>query len=145
MPNQMTALNNDDKLLILFYNSDVKNHKEIYAYAQSAETDTHAVDISKTKVTGTVWAEVAELLHISVTDLIDTSHSVYENRYGKGKSLNADDTIKTLQADAEMLVFPIVIKGDTAKIVKTYAEVMSFYESDTAAIKKTTIGKENKH
>lgn len=141
----MSVLNNDKNLLILFYNSQVKNHKEILAYTESAESKCHAVDISKTKVTGTVWTEVAELLKLPVEHLIDTSHSIFENRYGKEKDLDADDTIKILQQDAEMLIFPILIKGEKAQFVKTYAEVMEFYEPDSIGIEKTTLGKENEY
>ncbi|MGJ8684243.1 MAG: hypothetical protein ACSHWW_06450 [Nonlabens sp.] len=141
----MTALNNDKHVLILFYNSEIKNHKEILAYTVSAEKDCHTIDISKTKVTGTVWADLADLMNITVPNLIDTSHSTFENRYGKGTSLDADDTIKILQKDPEMLLFPILVKGNNVKVIKTYNEVLRFHESDTAGIEKTPLGKKNEY
>ncbi|EAS19737.1 hypothetical protein BBFL7_00283 [Flavobacteria bacterium BBFL7] len=145
MPNQMSVLNTKENLLILLYNSEIKNHKEILAYTKSAEKECHTVDISKTKVTGTVWAEVAEKLSITVHGLIDTDHSSFENRYGKEKELSADDTIKILQNDPEMLIFPILIKGDNAQVIKNYSEVTRFHDADSIGIDKTEIGKENKY
>lgn len=132
--NHHISLATSAKELILIYNSDSKNHREIFAYATSADKDFIAIDLTKTKVAGTVWTEVAELLGWRVKDLIKTDHANFVSKYGEYHDIDCDGAIKFLQNDPEMLVFPIIIQGNRAQEIKLYGHVQDFYNADTAAI-----------
>lgn len=128
------SLATSERQLVLIYNSDIKNHREIRAYAESAGKDLHEVDISKTKVAGTVWTEIADLMEVRVLDIIKTEHATFIEKYGKDHKVDCDGAIKFLQNDPEMLIYPIAIKGDRAKEVKIYGEMQDFFGPDTAAV-----------
>ncbi len=128
------SLATSERQLVLIFNSDIKNHREIRAYAESAGRDLHAVDISKTKVAGTVWTEIADLMEIRVLDLIKTEHATFIEKYGENHKVDCDGAIKFLQKDPEMLIYPIVIKGDKAKEVQIYGHMQDFFGPDTAAV-----------
>jgi arsenate reductase-like glutaredoxin family protein len=132
--NDRISLATSARQLILIYNSDTKNHREIFAYATSADKNMLALDISKTKVAGTVWTEVADLMGVRVRDLIKTDHANFVSKYGSDHDIDCDGAIKFLQNDPEMLVFPIIIQGDRAKEVELYGHVQDFYNTDTSAI-----------
>jgi arsenate reductase-like glutaredoxin family protein len=129
------SLATSDRQLILIYNSNVKNHREILAYATSADKDLSSIDLTKTKVAATVWTEIADLMEIRVRDLIKTDHANFVIKHGKGHEVDCNGAISFLQNDPEMLVFPIVIHGNVAKEVKIYGHIQEFFDPDTAAIK----------
>lgn len=141
----MSVLNTKDNLLTFFYSSKIQSHKEICAYVIGEDKDAQIIDIDKTKIADTVWVELARLLKINVQGLIDTTHSTFQNRYGKDRSMDENDTIKVLNNDADMLIKPIIIRGKNAQFINSKNEVTRFCGNDNAGIEKTTIGKENKY
>ncbi len=132
--NDHISLATSARQLILIYNSDSKNHREIFAYATSADKNMLALDISKTKVAGTVWTEVADLMGVRTRDLIKTDHANFVSKHGEDHDIDCDGAIKFLQNDPEMLVFPIIIQGNRAKEVELYGHVQDFYNTDTSAV-----------
>lgn len=131
----MISLATDPKQIILIYNSEQKNHREIYAYANAADKNLLAVDISKEKVAGTTWTEIADSLGLRARDLLHTDHSRYVESYGKNHDIDCNGAIKTLQKDPNMLIFPIAVQGSKGLEVKLYSEMLKFFDVDTAAIK----------
>ncbi|MGB5981698.1 MAG: hypothetical protein WBG46_06105 [Nonlabens sp.] len=134
MPNNNFSLATDQRQLVLIYNSDIKNHREIFAYAQSSDKEMLGIDISKTQVASTVWTEIADLLEIRVLDLVKTDHSTFITKYGKDHEVTCNGAIQFLQKDPSMLIYPIAIKGDTAKEVELYGHMQDFFGTDTAAV-----------
>lgn len=130
----MISLATDPKQIVLIYNSDQKSHREIYAYAKAADKNLLAVDISKEKVAGTTWTEIADVLDLRARDLIHTDHSRYVKSYGKNHDIDCNGAIKTLQKDPNMLIFPIAIQDSKGLEVKLYNEMLTFFDVDTAAI-----------
>ena len=131
----MISLATDPKQIILIFNSDQKSHREIRAYAEAADKNLLAIDISKEKVAGTVWTEIADSLELRARDLIHTDHSRYIESYGKDHDVDCNGAIKTLQKDPNMLIFPIAIQGSKGLEVKLYNEMLTFFDVDTAAIR----------
>ncbi|WP_405377828.1 hypothetical protein [Nonlabens sp. Asnod3-A02] len=130
----MISLATSPKQIVLFYNSNQKNHKEIFAYASSAGKDLLAIDVSKDKVAGTTWTEIADVMNLRVRDLIHTDHATFENKYGTDNNIDCDGAIKVLQKDPEMLIFPVAIEGKRAKEIKLYNEILEFFDVDTSSI-----------
>lgn len=130
----MISIATDDKEIVLIYNSDIKNHREIFAYAQSASGKLNALDITQERITGTLWSEIANLLGKEVKDLLHTDHSTFVQKHGKHVSLNNDGAIKLLQHEPELLVYPLAIKGDQVIEAHLYGDITKLFGSDTAEV-----------
>ena len=50
----------DKKQLTLYYSSENSLGKQVHAYVKSSGKDQLTIDISKTNITGTQWAELAD-------------------------------------------------------------------------------------
>ena len=118
------------KVLLLY----IVNHREVYAYAESAEVKLRAIDVTKEKVTGTLYTELADLLGIEVKDIIPTDHSSFVEKHGEKVSLDNDGAIKILQKEPDMLIYPIAVRGKKAIIAKLYGDITQLFNSDTAAV-----------
>ncbi|WP_194852523.1 hypothetical protein [Nonlabens antarcticus] len=130
----MISIATDEREIVFIYNSDIKNHREIFAYVQSADKKVNALDITKEKITGTLWSEVAELLGKEVKDLLHTDHGTFVQKYGENVSLENDGAIKILQNEPEMFIFPIAIRGKHAIEPHLYGDVTELFGSDSGKI-----------
>jgi arsenate reductase-like glutaredoxin family protein len=131
----MISLATDPKQIILFYNSNQKSHRETLAYAESADKRLLSIDVSKDKVAGTAWTEIADALQLRASDLLHTDHSSYVQKYGEHHDIDCNGAIKTLQKDPDMLIFPIAIQGEKGIEIKLYSDMLKFFDADTAAIR----------
>lgn len=100
------------------------------AKASKAE-DVQIIDIDKQKVTGTEWAELADLLNVSINQLIAKEHPNYLEIYKKETDLSDEDAIKLLQHHPEILAYPIAIRGDKAVQAKNSTDILKLHESDS--------------
>ena len=131
---KMVSIATDARELVLFYNSNIKNHREIFAYAKSADAKLNAIDVSKENVTGTLYTELAGLLEIQVKDFILTDHPSFIEKHGKNVELTNDGAIKILQNEPDMLIYPIATRGKTAIIAKLYGDITTLFQTHTAAV-----------
>jgi len=131
----MISLATDPKQIVLFYNSNQKSHRETLAYSEASGKRLLSIDVSKNKVAGTAWTEIADALQLRASDLLHTDHSSYIKKYGKHKDIDCNGAIKTLQKDPDMLIFPIAIQGEKAMELKLYSEMLAFFDVDTSAIR----------
>ncbi len=130
----MVSIATDKRELVLLYNSNIKNHKEIHAYAKSADSKLKAIDVSKDHVTGTIYTEIADLLNMQVKDLIPTDHATFVQKHGENVTLDNDGAIKILQNEPDMLIYPIAMRGNQALIARIYGDITKLFKTDTAAI-----------
>lgn len=93
----MISIATDDREIVLIYNANIKNHREIYAYAAAADASLNALDLQKGGLTGTLWSEIAKALGKEVKDLIHTDHSTFVQKHGKNVVLDNNGAIKLLQ------------------------------------------------
>lgn len=140
----MLSLATNERQTILFYNSDRKNHKEVRAYLESSKQDLLPIDISKTKVAAGTWLDIADFTNVTVKELVDHNHPDYKTHYGD-QVLTDDETIDALKKEPSILTYPIAVKGDQVSIINEYGKSLNFHEPDSIGVKKTTVGKENKH
>lgn len=130
MDEHMIAKNKNQ--LTLIYNSNSRTGKQVLAYAQASKNDLLAIDIAKTKVPDTQWVEIAEHLKTPIKDLIDTS-MLKENV----SNYSAEDWIKVIQNNRDVLQKPIAINGTVVKQITNVTEILSLFEVDSAGLKKT--------
>ena len=121
----MGVLAEDKKQMILLYNSETSIGKQTYAYANASDKKLLAIDISKTKVTGTQWAEIASKLNLNIGDLVDENHPNFIDNYGKNNvDLDSEDWIKVLQKEPVVLKGCIVLNGTESLVITNPSDLI---------------------
>ena len=131
----MGVLARDDKQFTLIYSSNTRVGKHTLSYLQGIEDKVHRVDISKVKVPGTQWAEVADAIGKTIGDLVDKR--ILEDDNTDTSDFDSDDWIKILQNNDEVLTQPIAINGKKTMQIKNPPDVMNFFGVESAGIEKT--------
>ena len=94
----------------LFYHPGTELGRRMNAYISSGDMPAQTIDLSQTKVTGTQWAEIASKLNKEISDLIQTQHP----DYGEDPvDMEDNDWLKVIENHPELIIHPILIKGDT--------------------------------
>jgi arsenate reductase-like glutaredoxin family protein len=130
----MAVLARDENELILIYSSNTRVGKHTLSYLQGTKHRINTIDIAKTKVTGTQWAEIADDLGVKIGDLVDKRVLDEKTDYS---NFDSDDWIKVLQNNNEVLTQPIAIKGKRVQQIENPPNIMEFFDVDSAGLKKT--------
>lgn len=130
---EMGVIARDDREFTLIYSHNTRVGKHALAYLQGIKEKLNAIDISKTKVSDTQWAEIAEALHCKVGDLLDKRLVEVEDTSNFGTT----DWLKILQNNDEVLAHPIAINGKTTKQITNGSDVLKFFGVDSAGLEKT--------
>ncbi len=134
----MGVIAKDENQITLYYNSETSLGKQTYPYVESAEKDILAVDISKTTVTGTQWAELADNLKIPIKDLVDQDHPNFVEVYGKDKvDLDENDWFQVLEKTPSVLTCAIVVDGKRTIPIKSPSDFVKYIEDDSAGLEET--------
>ncbi|WP_238934419.1 arsenate reductase family protein [Aurantibacter crassamenti] len=122
----------NDNEIKLYYNSNTSLGKQTYAYVSASEKKVFGIDTSATKVTGSQWAEIASKLKIAIGELINTEHPDFINVYGNDKiDLSEHDWLRVLEKHPETLAYPVLLMGDTCRVIKTPSEMVQYFEPDS--------------
>lgn len=109
----MGVIGTDDKEIILYYHSGSTVGRQTLGYVMASKRKLLSIDISRTRVTGTQWAELADKLHMKICDLIDRGHPDFVKNYGSSAiDLDQHDWLKILEKTPEVLTYPIVVNGN---------------------------------
>jgi len=127
----MGVIATNNREVKLFYNAETNKGMQTLAYLKSSKKKVLDIDLSKTKVTGTQWTELAKLLGKPIKDLINTEHPDFMNKYGKNPDLYDDeDWLKVMENNPKVVTQPILVNGDQAVQIDTPSEVMQFLEEE---------------
>ncbi|WP_430428782.1 arsenate reductase family protein [Maribacter litoralis] len=127
----------DKKQITLYYSSENSIGKQLNAYVESSGKDHLTIDISKTNVTGTQWAELAEGLGKNVSDLVNTDLPDFKETYGENYvDLDNDGWLKILDKNPRFLKNAIVIKGDKYIELTSASDYKQYMDPDSAGIEK---------
>lgn len=132
--NPMGVISTDNNEIKLYYNSENSLGKQTHAYVESSDKKILAIDISKTKVTGTQWSELAKNLGIEIDELISKEHPDFIQNYGEDVNMEEDDWLKVLDKMPIVLTYPIAIIGKKYVMLKGPADFVKYMESDSASI-----------
>lgn len=125
----------DKRQITLYYSSENSIGKQIHAYVQSSEKKNLAVDISKTNVTGTQWAELASGLNKEIKDLVAQDHPDFLNTYGeKDQDLDENDWLKILNKEPHLLKHPIAVDGEDFIELESAASFKKFIAPDSSGL-----------
>ncbi|MDF0709110.1 arsenate reductase family protein [Flagellimonas okinawensis] len=129
MMEDMGVISTDDREIKLFYNGDTNKGQQTFAYLKSSKKDVLNIDLSKTKVTATQWAKLAQLLDKPIKELVNSEHPTFIEEYGKNPDIkNDDDWLKILEINPKVLTQPILVNGEQAMQIDTPSEIMTFLE-----------------
>lgn len=127
----------DKKQITLYYSSENSIGKQLNAYVQSSEKEHLTIDISKTNITGTQWAELADGLNKNISDLVNTDHPDFKDVYGEDTvDLDDDGWLKILDKNPSFLKNAIVIKGKDFVELTSASDFKQYMDPDSAGIKK---------
>ncbi len=133
----MGVISMDKKQITLYYSSENSLGKQLNAYVESSEKKHLTIDISKTNVTGTQWAELADGLGKKISALVNMDHPDFKDVYGeKDVDLNDDDWLKVLNKNPSLLKYAIIIKGKEFIELKSASDFKQYMEPDSAGIEK---------
>ncbi|WP_235817866.1 arsenate reductase family protein [Formosa haliotis] len=133
--NIMGVLAEDEKQMTLIYNSETSIGKQTLAYAEASDKKLLSIDISKTKITGTQWAEIASHLGTTIPSLVDEEHPNFVKNYGDDYvNLSEEDWIKVLQNQPEVLTGCIVINGKESVLITNPSDIVKYLGVDSKEI-----------
>ncbi len=133
----MGVLAEDHKQLTLLYSSETTVGKQTLAYAEASDKNVLTIDVSKTKVTGTQWVEIAERLGTTVSHLVNTTHPDFVKLYGsEAVNLSTDDWVKVLQKQPEVLKGCVVLNGLECLIVENPSDIVKYLGVEGEDIKE---------
>lgn len=131
----MGVISTDKNEIKLFFHSENSIGKQIQAYVLASEKKILTIDISKTKVTGTQWVELAKGLGVSISDLINQEHPDFIKNYGDHPNLEQDDWLKILDKQPEVLTTPIAIIGEHFVQLNSPSDFVKYIEPDSKDVK----------
>ncbi|WP_233265900.1 arsenate reductase family protein [Formosa sp. L2A11] len=132
----MGIIAEDKNQMTLIYNSETSVGKQTLAYANAADKTLAAIDISKTKVTGTQWADLATKLDLKIADLVDQEHTDFVKNFGdQAALLSSEDWIKVLQNQPEVLKGCIIINRKESIVITNPSDLVKYLETNREAIK----------
>jgi len=109
--------------------------KKVIAFAHATKAVLHVIDICKTKLTGTEWAELASKANLTTADFIQTEHPIYKKTYTNNSVVLDDESaIKILHSHPEVLVYPIALRTNKAVLCKTESDLLQLQSSDTGEV-----------
>lgn len=131
----MGVIARDENQLTLIYSSNTRVGRHTLSYLAGINKPYLDIDISKTKVSGTQWAEIAKALNVRVGDLVDK----------RQLNLNVEDTdkfddhdwITIIQKNDMAISRPIAIMGNKTKQIANPPEIMEFFEVDSAGLEQS--------
>ncbi|WP_044403719.1 arsenate reductase family protein [Lacinutrix sp. Hel_I_90] len=129
----MGTIATDERKTTLFYNSENSLGKQTYSYVYGLDENLQAIDLSKTKVTGTQWATIAEGLEMPISNLINTKHPDFNSEYDNTATLSDNDWIKVLNTKPKCLKAPILIFQNTYYLINTPSEVENIIKGKSEA------------
>ena len=130
----MGPIATDNNEITLYYHSNNSLGKQALGYVNATDAKVNAVDISKTKITGTQWVGIAEKLNLSIDKLIQKDHPNFTKQYNKDSNLEENDWIKLLQKHPEIIVYPIAIRGDNYLQIQTPSDLLKLVKADSKGI-----------
>lgn len=134
----MGVIATDKNKITLYYNSENTIGKQCYAYVQSSDKKVLGIDVSRTKVTGTQWSELADKLQIPIKKLIDVEHPDFINEFGADPiNLEPNDWLKLIVKNPKLFHLPIFIFGENYYQLTSGADFKKYLDTESSGIKKS--------
>ncbi|PHQ30194.1 MAG: hypothetical protein COA80_05790 [Leeuwenhoekiella sp.] len=138
----MKSIARSENQITLIYNSENHVGERTHAHASAIkDKELQAIDIAKTPLTGTQWAELADGLNTTVKGLL-SFENVSDDDELKTADFDENDYIKIIENRPELLAHPILIHDDKMKQVTNPTEAQEFLGVDSAGLEKKMMHEE---
>ena len=131
----MGVIARNENQLTLIYSSNTRLGTHTLSYLTAIDKKYLAIDLAKTKVTGTQWAEIADALGVKIGDLVDKRELDLSSE--STAEFESNDWIKIIQNNDCVITRPIVIFGKITKQIDNPTEIMEFFEVDSAGLEQS--------
>lgn len=132
-----------DNEIRFFYNSEKYHDGKALGYAETQNKKMNVHDVSKTHLTQTQIAELAQEMNIEVKDLVDTNNELYLTEY-KNRDLPSTEWLKLLQENPQLMRTPIAVTPEKTFIVED-AYLFVNRDMDHGGIKNKTANQHEKY
>ncbi len=139
--NDMGVIARDERQLTLIYSSNTRVGRHTLSYLTGLDEKYLAIDLAKTKVSDTQWAEIAKTLGVKIGDLVDKRELDLSEESTAGFSSN--DWLKIIQKNDSVISRPIAIKGKRTKQIVNPPEIMEFFAVDSAGLEQSPMDGED--
>jgi arsenate reductase-like glutaredoxin family protein len=135
MMKTMGVIARDERQLTLIYSSNTRVGKHTLSYLTGLDEKYLAIDLAKTKVSDTQWAEIAASLGVKIGDLVDKRELDLSTE--STAEFGSNDWLKIIQKNDSVISRPIAIKGKRTKQIDNPPEIMEFFEVDSAGLEQS--------
>ncbi len=109
--------------ITLFLDPNSYCGKQILAYAQTYNVPIASNDIRKTKLTGTQLFDLAKLLGVDITDMVDARSETYQSLIGDDHNFNKEEWATILKKNPECMR-SIALKGKKGIFISTPTDML---------------------
>jgi arsenate reductase-like glutaredoxin family protein len=131
----MGVIARDERQLTLIYSSNTRVGRHTLSYLTGLDEKYLAIDLAKTKVSDTQWAEIAASLGVKIGDLVDKRELDLSTE--STAEFGSNDWLKIIQKNDSVISRPIAIKGKRTKQIDNPPEIMEFFEVDSAGLEQS--------
>ena len=132
----MKSIARNENQLTLIYSSTSRIGERTYGQiAAVKDKELQTIDISKTPLTGTQWAELAEELGKPMKELL-SYEDVSDDDDIKDEDYDENDYVNILKNRPELFAHPVIIHQDTMMQITNPTQVQEFLGVDSAGLEK---------
>ncbi len=126
----------DEAQLSYIYSSESDLGLKVLGYVEGIDKKIRTIDVSKDHLGDTVWTEIADMLNLPFGRLLATDHPKAPDIAADG-NFDTNGWLKILDKNPVLLQDPIAINGDKAKLIRSRADILGFYEVDSAGLEQS--------
>ncbi|MBK7409543.1 MAG: hypothetical protein IPL49_02100 [Saprospirales bacterium] len=117
----MKQIARSPRQITVFYDPESCRCGKVLAVIRAQGFPIQDIDITKNPLTEEQLFEIADLLQMTLSELVNRDHPVYMKRFGDF-DLNDEDWAKMIHKNPQIMKNPIVIHGDKAFLIASPME-----------------------
>ncbi|MCZ4319781.1 hypothetical protein O4H26_12355 [Aequorivita viscosa] len=133
----MGVIARNENQLTLIYSSNTRVGTHTLSYLTGIDERYLAIDLAKTKVSDTQWAEIADALGIKIGDLIDKRQLDIDSE--STSNFGSNDWLKIIQNNDSVISQPIAIMGSKTKQINNPPEILEFFGVESAGLNQSPL------
>ena len=130
----MGVIARNENQMTLIYSSNTRVGTHALSYLTAIDGKYLAIDLAKTKISDTMWVEIAEAMGVKVGDLVDKRKLDLDTK--STKDFGTNDWLKIIQKNDSVISKPIASKGNRTVQIEHHHELLEFFEVDSAGLKQ---------
>ncbi len=131
----MSVLARNENQITFIYSSLSPLDKKLLGYLKGTKMKVESIDIAQEQLSDTIWLEVIENLGLPFTEIFPSLEDHFTD-LPVDQNYSTDDWLKLINKNPSLLQRPIIINGDTAKLISNRSEILNFFSVDSAGLKK---------